>query len=112
MNAFSSKDQVLFNKKFKKIVLYNVMTLIWMNETTKHCDLAMGAVPSPFDCYLLNRGLKTLALRMQAHMKNGLHIAHWLEKNPRVTKVIHPGTRASLMLNFCRIVLKDTLINP
>lgn len=52
---------------------------------------AVGAVPSPFDCYLVNRGLKTLALRMQAHMKNGLHVARWLEKNPRVTKVVHPG---------------------
>lgn len=59
-------------------------------------------MPSPFDCYLVNRGLKTLALRMQAHMKNGLHIAHWLEKNPRVTKVIHPGmcfARIKVLLN-------------
>ena len=53
--------------------------------------IAIGAVPSPFDCYLVNRGLKTLALRMQAHMKSSLEIARWLEANPRVERVIHPG---------------------
>jgi len=56
--------------------------------------LAIGAVPSPFDCYLVNRGLKTLALRMEAHMKSGLEVARWLEANPRVAKVIHPGMRS------------------
>jgi cystathionine beta-lyase/cystathionine gamma-synthase len=58
------------------------------------CNLpAIGAVPSPFDCYLVNRGLKTLALRMEAHMKSGLTVARWLESNPRVSKVVHPGMR-------------------
>ena len=52
---------------------------------------AIGAVPSPFDCYMVNRGLKTLAVRMQAHMKNGLQVARFLEANERVTKVVHPG---------------------
>lgn len=65
-----------------------------LHEKLRFLQNAVGAVPSPFDCYLVNRGLKTLALRMQAHMKNGLHIAHWLEKNPRVTKVIHPGLKS------------------
>jgi len=52
---------------------------------------AIGAVPSPFDCFLVNRGLKTLPVRMKAHMNNGLAVARWLETNPRVTRVIHPG---------------------
>jgi len=52
---------------------------------------ACGAVPSPFDCYMVNRGVKTLHLRMREHMKNGLAVAKALEANPRVTKVIHPG---------------------
>ena len=53
--------------------------------------LAVGAVPSPFDCYLVNRGLKTLHVRMQAHMRNGLAVAKFLENSPRVDKVVHPG---------------------
>lgn len=52
---------------------------------------AFGAVPSPFDCFLVNRGLKTLHVRMKEHMKNGLAVARFLEKHPLVTKVIHPG---------------------
>lgn len=52
---------------------------------------AMGVVPSPFDCSQLNRSLKTLALRMREHMKNGLLVGQYLEKHPLVEKVIHPG---------------------
>jgi len=55
---------------------------------------AIGAVPSPFDCFLVNRGLKTLAVRMKAHMDNGLQVARWLEDNPRVTRVLHPGLKS------------------
>lgn len=51
----------------------------------------MGVVPSPMDCYLVNRSLKTLALRMDQHKKSSLVIARWLEKHPKVTKVLHPG---------------------
>ncbi|XP_015586441.1 cystathionine gamma-lyase isoform X2 [Cephus cinctus] len=51
---------------------------------------AMGIVPSPFDCSLVNRSLKTLELRMKQHMKNGLAVAKYLEKHPLVEKVIHP----------------------
>lgn len=53
---------------------------------------ALGAIPSPYDCYLVNRSLKTLALRMEQHKKNSLEVAHWLEKHPKVTEVLHPGT--------------------
>ncbi|PSN29284.1 Cystathionine gamma-lyase [Blattella germanica] len=52
---------------------------------------ALGIVPSPFDCYLVNRSLKTLHVRMREHMKNGLAVARYLEKHPLVEKVIHPG---------------------
>lgn len=51
---------------------------------------AMGIVPSPFDCSMVNRSLKTLELRMKQHMKNGLAVAKFLEKHPLVEKVIHP----------------------
>lgn len=50
-----------------------------------------GLVPSSFDCYLVNRGLKTLSLRMDRHSENGLVIAKYLENHPHVIKVNHPG---------------------
>jgi cystathionine gamma-lyase len=52
---------------------------------------AAGAVPSPFDCWLLLRGLKTLALRMQRHSDNALAVARHLEAHPAVRAVHHPG---------------------
>lgn len=51
----------------------------------------MGIVPSPIDCYQVIRGLKTLTLRMQQHMKNSLIVAKYLEEHPQVEKVLHPG---------------------
>lgn len=56
-----------------------------------NCVPAIGAVPSPFDCFLCNRGLKTLSLRMRQHFKNGLAVAQFLEADPRVEKVLFPG---------------------
>jgi len=53
-------------------------------------QLAVGSVPSPFDAYLVNRGIKTLHLRMRAHMENALAVAKWLEADPRVEKVLYP----------------------
>ncbi len=52
---------------------------------------AAGAVPGPFDCWLVLRGLKTLALRMARHSENALAIARWLEQQPAVARVIYPG---------------------
>ncbi|XP_018315202.1 putative cystathionine gamma-lyase 2 [Mycetomoellerius zeteki] len=51
---------------------------------------AMGIVPSPFDCALVNRSLKTLELRMQKHMKSGFAVAMFLQSHPCVEKVLHP----------------------
>ncbi len=52
---------------------------------------AVGSIPSPFDCFLANRGLKTLALRMERHCANALEVARWLERQPQVERVIYPG---------------------
>jgi cystathionine gamma-lyase len=52
---------------------------------------AMGTCAGPWDCFLVLRGLKTLALRMEAHNQNALHLAHWLESHPKVSAVNHPG---------------------
>ena len=52
---------------------------------------AVGAVPSPFDAFLTLRGIKTLAVRMERHCGNAMHIAAFLEKHPRIERVIYPG---------------------
>lgn len=60
-------------------------------EKLKFLQNASGIVPSPFDCYQVNRSLKTLALRMQQHSKNSLVVAKFLESHPKVKSVLHPG---------------------
>lgn len=62
-----------------------------IEEKLRFLQNAAGSVPSPFDCYLVNRGLKTLHVRMKEHMKNGLAVAKFLEKHPLIEKVGHPG---------------------
>ncbi len=52
---------------------------------------AAGAVLSPFDSFLVLRGLKTLGVRLRAHQDNALRIAGWLEERPEVSRVIYPG---------------------
>ncbi|MBI2609145.1 MAG: cystathionine gamma-synthase [Deltaproteobacteria bacterium] len=52
---------------------------------------AIGAIPSPFDCFLVLRGLKTLAVRMTRHEENAKKIALFLENHSKVEKVIYPG---------------------
>jgi cystathionine gamma-synthase len=51
----------------------------------------MGSVNSPHNAYLLERGLKTLALRMDRHNANGLAVARFLETHPRIERVLYPG---------------------
>jgi cystathionine gamma-synthase len=51
----------------------------------------LGAVPSPFDCWLLIRGIRTLGVRMRQHMTNAQAIAEWLDEHPKVTTVLYPG---------------------
>jgi cystathionine gamma-synthase len=52
---------------------------------------AAGAVPSPFDCYLVLRGLKTLGVRMDRHCANAERIVEVLTAHPKVTEVLYPG---------------------
>ncbi len=51
----------------------------------------LGSCQAPFDCFLVLRGLKTLALRMNAHNSNALATATMLEEHPKVVRVLHPG---------------------
>jgi cystathionine beta-lyase/cystathionine gamma-synthase len=52
---------------------------------------AIGTCAGPQDCFLVLRGVKTLALRMEEHNRNALAVARWLEKHPKVARVLHPG---------------------
>ena len=52
---------------------------------------SLGAVPGPFDSWLVLRGLKTLAVRMRKHCENAHTIAAFLERHPRVERVFYPG---------------------
>jgi cystathionine beta-lyase/cystathionine gamma-synthase len=60
-------------------------------ERVRFLQNARGAVPGPLDCYLVQRGIKTLALRMQRHCENASYLAHALRDIPEVRRVIYPG---------------------
>ncbi|MBQ9697670.1 MAG: PLP-dependent transferase [Acidaminococcaceae bacterium] len=62
----------------------------------KFLQNTIGAVLSPFDSWLLLRGLKTLSLRMERHASSALQIAKWLQRQPQVKKVFYPGLEDSL----------------
>ncbi len=60
-------------------------------EAIYHYAKVAGGTPSPFDCWLLLRGVKTLALRMRQHCANAQAIAEFLAKHPKVAAVHYPG---------------------
>jgi cystathionine gamma-synthase len=60
-------------------------------ERLRFLQKSLGAVPGPFDCWLVLRGIKTLAVRMRQHCENARAIAEFLDAHPRVDKVFYPG---------------------
>jgi cystathionine gamma-synthase len=68
-----------------------VTTAPELQERLAYIQNAAGAVPGPMDCFLVLRGLKTLALRMEAHCRNAGRVADYLAGHPRVAKVYYPG---------------------
>ena len=60
-------------------------------DKMKFIQKTIGAVPSPFDCWLTMLGLRTLHLRMQRHAENAQAVAEFLENHPKVSKVAYPG---------------------
>jgi cystathionine gamma-lyase len=60
-------------------------------EKLKFHQNAVGAILSPFDSWLVMRGIKTLAVRMERHEKNAMRIAKYLEEHPLVERVYYPG---------------------
>ena len=65
-----------------------------LNEKFKFIQKSVGAVPSPFDCWLTLLGIKTLSLRMKRHCENAQAIAHFLEDHPKVERVTYPGLQS------------------
>jgi cystathionine gamma-synthase len=63
---------------------------IWWNRINRYRYLG-GAVPSPFDCWLLLRSIPTLAVRARAQAQSAQRVAEWLEKHPSVAVVHYPG---------------------
>jgi cystathionine gamma-lyase len=62
-----------------------------LQERLAYLQNAIGAVAGPFDAFLILRGIKTLALRMERHCANALAIAQFLERHPKVERVYYPG---------------------
>ena len=60
-------------------------------EKLKYLQNAVGAVPGPLDCFLVLRGIKTLAVRMRMHEANAMQIARFLEQHQAVERVRYPG---------------------
>jgi cystathionine beta-lyase/cystathionine gamma-synthase len=52
---------------------------------------SVGAVPSPFDCFLVLRAIKTLSLRMERHNMNGMKVAQFLASHKKISQVVYPG---------------------
>jgi len=64
-----------------------------LHEKFRFAQRSVGAVPSPFDCWLVSRGIKTLPLRMEKHAENAQRVAEYLASHQNVTKVIYPGIK-------------------
>jgi cystathionine gamma-lyase len=62
-----------------------------IGERLHFLQKSVGSVPSPFDCYMVLRGLKTLGVRMERHVRTTRSLAEWLEGHAQVSKVLYPG---------------------
>lgn len=63
-------------------------------ENFKYYQISTGLVPPATDCYMVNRSLKTLALRMEKHSENAFAVAKFLESHPNIEKVFHPSLKS------------------
>jgi cystathionine beta-lyase/cystathionine gamma-synthase len=70
--------------------------------------LSFGGCLDPHACFLLERGLKTLALRMRAHEAGAIEVARFLEAHPRVQRVLHPGLESHPDHALARRLLRNT----
>lgn len=87
--AVVSRDVSLLEEKIASLIKY------------------LGGVPSPFDCWLTNLGLKSLPLRMRQHCHNGMAVARFLESHPRVESVHYPGLESHPQHELARRQMDD-----
>jgi cystathionine gamma-synthase len=71
-------------------------------EQLKYLQNAIGAVPGPLDCFLVLRGMRTLALRMAQHSANGLQLAQFLADHPAISDVYYPGLESHPQFDLAR----------
>ena len=62
--------------------------------------MSVGAVPSPFDCWLIQRSLKTLSVRMKAHNNNAFEIAQILKSNPKISSILTSLVKLALLFRL------------
>ena len=65
-----------------------------LHESLKYIQFAAGAVPGPFECFMLLRSIKTLGVRMKQHQENAMLIAEYLESHRKVSTVWYPGLKS------------------
>jgi len=65
-----------------------------LKEKIKYLQNAIGSIPSPFDCYLLIRSIKTLGVRMERHNSNAMLISEFLNNHPKIKTVKYPGLKS------------------
>ncbi|OHB77261.1 MAG: cystathionine gamma-synthase, partial [Planctomycetes bacterium RBG_16_59_8] len=76
-------------------------------EELKFYQNAVGAIPGPWDCYLVLRGIKTLSLRMERHCANARRVAEFLATHPQVGRVYYPGLPSHPGHDIARRQMKD-----
>jgi cystathionine beta-lyase/cystathionine gamma-synthase len=76
-------------------------------ERLRFLQNSLGAVPGPFDSWLVLRGLKTLALRMRQHCENARTVAAFLEQHPAVERVLYPGLPGHIGHEVARRQMRD-----
>ena len=78
-----------------------------LNEKMFFYSKSSGGVPSPFDCYLVLRGIRTLGIRMKTINENAMAVAQFLEKNEHVKKVLYPGLESNKYHNVAKKQFKN-----
>jgi cystathionine gamma-lyase len=77
-----------------------------LKERLYHLQKSTGGVPGAFDAWLVLRGIKTLALRMKRSEENAMELAGWLEKHPKIERVIYPGLKSHPQHELARKQMK------
>ncbi|AKH93821.1 cystathionine gamma-synthase [Elizabethkingia anophelis] len=78
-----------------------------LGEKLHFIQFASGGILGPHDSYLVLRGIKTLALRMQRHSENGIKVAQFLEKHPAIEHVFYPGLESHPQNDLAKKQMKD-----